>query len=739
MQSDLWRKQRLNRLLSNPQHPSNTFSTGSFQTLHDEPIARGEKIRERFMEFYRKEYSANRMKLVVLGREQLDTLEKWVVEMFSAVTNKDLPRSRYDDIPLYTHAELGKQIFVKPVMDTRSLDLIFPYPDQTDLWEAHPERYLSHMIGHEGSGSLCAYLKSKGWITGLSAGDEQVVPGSATMTVAVTMTEDGLKNYKDIIKICFQYIALLKAQTPQEWVGIEMQKLSELEFRFRQKYEAISTTSGLANVMQEVYPRDKLLSAQTVLTKFDPQAIKKGLDCLRPDNFKFMIFAPDFPGDWDKTERYYGVQYKVEDISADFLQEIQAAYDGPKLDELHLPGKNEFVPDNVDVEKKKVEKAAVVPKLIRNDARVRVWWKKDDQFWAPTAYAHLLFRTPIVSLSATTNVLLILSQQLVEDSLSEYSYDADLAGLSYDLDRAPSGLKVTLGGYNDKMHVLLEKLLSTVRDLDVKEDRFKVIKEKLIRAYKNYEYKAPYLQRMSYTSLMLGDEDFVPEERLEELNSITAEDVRKFLPQLFAQMHVELLFSGNLYREDALKMADLVEGTFKTRALPVSQWPVRRNVIIPPGSNFVYNKVLKDEQNVNHCIDYAVITNMAKDRETRTKLALFDQMTDEMTMNRLRTKEQLGYIVASRSFTMSTVSGWRVIIQSERTPEYLEERIEACIESMGKVFHNMSDADFETNKNSLIQRRLEKLKNLGEESTRLWTRIQSERYDFELGEYPCRY
>lgn len=43
------------------------------------------------MKFHGRYYSANTMKLVVLGREDLNTLEKWVVELFDAVKNKDLP------------------------------------------------------------------------------------------------------------------------------------------------------------------------------------------------------------------------------------------------------------------------------------------------------------------------------------------------------------------------------------------------------------------------------------------------------------------------------------------------------------------------------------------------------------------------------------------------------------------------------------------------------------------------
>ncbi|KAH5622324.1 hypothetical protein HBI51_246980 [Parastagonospora nodorum] len=70
------------------------------------------------MKFYSTNYSANRMKLVVLGRESLDTLEEWVEEIFKKLPNKDLDQRRWE-MPPYTENELLTQTFAKPVLDSR--------------------------------------------------------------------------------------------------------------------------------------------------------------------------------------------------------------------------------------------------------------------------------------------------------------------------------------------------------------------------------------------------------------------------------------------------------------------------------------------------------------------------------------------------------------------------------------------------------------------------------------------
>ncbi|KAL1303025.1 hypothetical protein AAFC00_003338 [Neodothiora populina] len=735
LQSDTWRLHQLNKSLSNKAHPFHKFSTGNYKVLHDEPLERGVKIRDKFIEFYKKHYSANRMKLVVLGREGLDELEAWVTELFSDVPNFDLPKLRWDDVPALSEKELGMQIFVKPVMDMRMLDVHFDFIDEDELWESQPSKYISHLIGHEGPGSILAYIKAKGWANGLGAGPMSLCPGTAHFSISIRLTEDGLKNYQEVVKTVFQYIAMIKEQPPQEWIVTEMAQLAEVDFKFKQKIPASRTTSSYSGVMQKPYPREKLLSAGSKIWKFDSDAIKRGLDCLRADNFRLQVVSQEFPGDWDQKEQWYGTEYKYEPIPSDFLKELEVASKASAAQrpaELHLPHKNEFVPTHLDVEKKEVETPAFSPKLIRNDALVRTWWKKDDQFWAPKANVKVCLRSALVNVSAFNAVMTQLFTALVEDSLTEYSYDAELAGVNYDFSNHAQGLDIAVSGYNDKMSVLLEKVLLAVRDLDIKDDRFNIVKDRLLRGWRNFDFTQPYQQIGTYSRWLTSEKGFVIQQLLEELPAVTADDVRAFFPQVLKQMHIEILAHGNMWREDALKTTDLVESIMRPKTLPAAQWPIRRSLVLPGGSNYVYKKTLADPQNVNHCIDYQLYTGLSSDRVTRAKLLLFAHMIDEPCFDTLRSKEQLGYVVQSGATMLATVSGFRIIIQSERHPDYLTKRIEVFLRKFGKQLEEMSETDFEKNKEAVVGKREEKLKNLNQESGRFWHHITSEAFDFEL-------
>ncbi|EGY14598.1 insulin-degrading enzyme [Verticillium dahliae VdLs.17] len=608
LQSDQWRLHQLEKSTSNPNHPYCHFSTGNLDVLKIQPEAKGINVREKFMEFHDKHYSANRMKLVVLGRESLDVLEGWVSEFFAGVSNKNLSQNRWESEAPFRKSELGIQIFAKPVMDSRELNLYFPFMDEERMYESQPSRYLSHLIGHEGPGSIMAYVKA-----------------------------------------------------------------SEL-----------------------------------------------------PEDHENLL-----------SEKWYGTEYRYEDIPADFLAEIEkAAASGAKdrLPELHLPHKNNFIPTNLEVEKKEVKEPALAPRIVRNDHLARTWFKKDDTFWVPKANLVISCRNPNIYSSAENAVKAKLFTDLVRDALEEYSYDAELAGLQYSVALDGRGMFLDLSGYNDKLAVLLKQVLVTIRDVEIKDDRFDIIKERLHRGYNNWELQQPFSQVSDYTTWLNSERDYVVEEYLAELPNISAEDIRQFKKQMLAQMRIEAYVHGNIYKEDALKLTDMVETILKPRILPQTQWPVTRSLILPPGSNFVYKKTLKDPANVNHCLETVFYVGDKSDWNVRARTLLLDQIAHEPAFDQLRTKEQLGYVVFSGVRSFSTTYGFRFIIQSERPCDYLESRIEAFLNHLSTIIDTMSDTEFEGHKRSLIVKRLEKVKNLDQESSRHWTQIASEYYTFELAQ-----
>ena len=166
--SDVWAMFQLLKDFSIPSHPFHKFGTGNLQTLKESPLEKGINIRDELLAFHERYYSANKMKLVVLGKEPLESLREMVISKFQHVVNKSLGDSKYG-LPIRAGSE-NTLLRVKPVKELKNLNLIFQaLVDKTD-YQFDPFHYISHLIGHESEGSIISLLKKEGLANGLSAG-----------------------------------------------------------------------------------------------------------------------------------------------------------------------------------------------------------------------------------------------------------------------------------------------------------------------------------------------------------------------------------------------------------------------------------------------------------------------------------------------------------------------------------------------------------------------------------------
>jgi len=147
------------------------------------PKANGVDIREQLLEFHSKYYSANLMRLVVLGREPLDELEKMVTELFSSIPSTDAPKPSlsYAGAEPFGAEQMGHTVYVVPVKELRLLSMTWPLPAQQEHFEVKPTRYLSHLLGHESAGSVLALLKKEGLADSLSAGEGSAAEGFSSL------------------------------------------------------------------------------------------------------------------------------------------------------------------------------------------------------------------------------------------------------------------------------------------------------------------------------------------------------------------------------------------------------------------------------------------------------------------------------------------------------------------------------------------------------------------------------
>lgn len=744
LQSDMWRMYQLDKLTSNPDHPYNGFSTGNYTTLHEEPVSRGVNVRNVLLEFYKEQYSSNIMSLVILGKESLDDLTLWAITKFSDVPDNDFPRPSYEGQLVYSPLHMGKLTKAKSIMDTHKLELTFMVPDDQERnWDCKPAGYYSHLLGHESEGSILHFLKQKNWVNELSAGSMKVCQGSSIFMVELELTPPGLEHWEEIVVHVFEYLAMLNAHEPQQWLWKEISDMSKINFRFKQKLATSSTVSKMSNTLyqftEDFYtPPENLLNA-TIVREWNPEEIRKYGSYLVPSNFRLSLTSQSLSG-LDNKEKWYGTEYSYEDIPADLLKLVNKV---PENKNLHLPVPNKFIPEDFSVKGEKSETPIGHPYLITDTAKFETWFKQDDQFRIPKGSINMVVHAPALSGSVTTAVLGMLLSEMIDEDFNEIKYYASIVGLSFSIQQFRDSYSLKVSGYNDKLPVFLKKVLEKFIAFEPTPDRFESIKFKITQDLKNFGYENPYSQIGTHFLQLINEKTYPEAEKLKIIQDIKFEDVLEFSKNnLWSQgVFLQTLIHGNVEYSTAIEVNDLIEKSFEgKKQIADSKVAVDKIVkfqshMLQVGEHVRYELPLQDPNNVNSCLEYFVQVGHLGEQNNRLRVLtdLLGTMLHEPCFNQLRTKEQLGYVVFSGYRQSRSYFGLRVLVQSERPCDYLEYRVEKFLEkfqlnNLGEEFNDETFAKF---KQSLKNKKLTTLKNLGEETSRFWNAINEGYYDFQ--------
>nr|VFK79410.1 MAG: Secreted Zn-dependent peptidases, insulinase-like [Candidatus Kentron sp. SD] len=757
---DAWRKMETIKQVMNPRHPLSRFSVGNLATLSEKTDTGDVPLREALIAFYRRYYSANLMTLAVLGKEPPDVLMQWVKDIFSAVPDFEAKPPKITG-PMFAPGALPVRVTLEPVRELRELKLLFPVPPIRPHYKTKPLYYISHILGHEGKGSLLSFLKERGWAEALSAGALHDHPDSATFAVSIALTEKGLREVQGITTLVFETIRLIETLGIREWLFQEISQLAKLDFLFQEKSPPMDTVSRLANALRE-YPVIDVLRGPFAMDHYDEDLIRRYLGALTPDNMLLMVLDPnvarntipretiagtkiDAPGPkalqadapWREVP-WFGARYKRTPIAPHLLHGWREASGASPIT---IPAPNIFIPGDLSpASGLNPEWPFPVghfgyepgdnPTRIVHAPGVSAWFRPDTNYGAPQANFYFSIRSPVANDTPRHSVMTSLLAALTRDQLTEFSYPASLAGLDYQLYPHMRGLSVRISGYHDKQKVLLDRIVETLRQPELEPERFRIAKQELLRKLRNMRKRKPYRQAILEIRDLLLRPHWTPEARIEALGSVTLSDLRAFLPKLFGRLSLAALSHGNLHRENALHMIDPLRKRLIPNALP-TRVPRRKITRLPKGLPRLLRIALDHGDSV-------VAVYFQGPRRGFRELAVMEllaQILKTPFFHQLRTKQELGYIVSASAFPLLEVPGLLFLVQSPDTPPRdLENRIQRFLVNGTNTLANMREAEFARHKTALAARIMTLEESLGVRSDRYWEEIDREIDTFDSRE-----
>lgn len=700
----------------NPQHPASRFAVGNLDTLaNDDPGA----LRKDLISFYQNNYSANRMRLVIFGKQPLNQLEMMAKRYFSSIKNTNIPPFRIDQ-PQFNKTDLPLEIAIRTLKDDRSLSLSFPTPLSLPYWQSKPLHLLSSLVGYEGEGSLLALLKANGWATGLGASPGQDFDTESSFQVQISLTPQGLQHTDEIVSLFFTFMKNLQSSGISPSIFEEERLLNEQQFRFLSEQEPIHYVTQLTQNMQD-YPQANWLNAAFVLEKYDADVFNQFAQAIRPDNMVLSIQAPDLQT--NSTEHFYNTAYHITPITPQRVTHWQNVSLNKNL---HIRNANPFIAEKIDLKSQPELKTFTPENIDTGKNGVTLWQLQDTTFNVPKADLYFTLLTPIAREGAEITAGLNLYATIVSDELNKTLYDAGMAGLSARIYSHQRGISVRISGFDDKINVLSQLIATTLRSPELSQTRFERIRQDYLEQLKNAEKDKPYNQlfRMSYEQLM---QDASLNDLQKVTQDYTIQQLSILIDHLFQSTEVRVLSHGNLTTEDALNITDsLTKALIPIQTESVAE-PVKISRLTP---NETLQKTLRIEHNDSAVILY--LQGQDQSLKSRANTALINEILSAPFYTQLRTEQQLGYIVFATPMPLRKMPGIALVVQSpSASPDTIKQSMHGFLNEFNQQLTSLSDTQISQFKSSLKARINAQDRQLQDRSNRLWQEIDQDETDFD--------
>jgi secreted Zn-dependent insulinase-like peptidase len=718
VKDDTRRLYQVHKETINPEHPFAKFSVGNLDTLSD---ANGVSIRDEIVQFHTQHYSADLMTVAVMGPQSLDTLEQWATPRFAKIHNNNLA-GKTINIPFVTADQTGTFNHVCPIKELRKLVFSFPMPGMDAHYRSKPLSYFAHLLGYEGKGSFMIALKDKGWINSLSAGGGVHGSNYREFTIGMQLTKEGLRHVDEITQLLFHYIGIIKREGIAEWRYLEKRAVLESAFRYQEVSRPLDMVSHLVVNMQH-YAEDDIIYGDYMMDGYDESLLREVASYFTITNLRTTLLAKG--GAYDKLAKWYHTPYSV----THYTPEQVAYYSTPVHHiPLALPPTNPFI--CYDLDAKAIESVIDKPQIIKETPGFRLWHLQDTEYRVPKGVIYVAIDSPH-SVANTRNIVMTrLCVEMFLDSLAKETYQAEIAGMGYNMYAHQGGVTLSISGFSQKQPELLNMILQRFAQREFSERRFEAISQQLKRNWQNAAQDRPISQLFNALTGLLQPNNPPYDTLLTALDTIKVEQLSDFVELIMAELHIEMFVYGDWRQQDALQLGDtLIDALhFNNQQYEESLRP-----LVMLGKNGTF-------QHEHHCNqdDSAVVLYYQSDSTEPRNIALYSLANHLMSatfFNEIRTKQQLGYMVGTGNMPLNRHPGLALYVQSPNAaPVDLVASIDEFLNAFYLVLLELSEYEWHSSKRGLWNQIAAPDPSLRSRAQRLWVAIGNKDKSFNQRE-----
>lgn len=699
----------------NQNHPTSQFYGGNLETLSDKPTS---KLQDALESFYQANYSANNMVGILYSPKSLSDMAQIADKTFGRIKDNDrtLPIIKEQALPKET---LSKWITAVPAQAKKMLWVQFPIENNLAQFNEKSDEYLAYLINSRSEGTLFNTLQEADLIESVYAGTQPNRYGnSGQFTVYFTLTDKGLAHQTEIVAALFSYLELIKKQGVDERYYAEMQKVLNLGFNYPDISRDMRYVEMLSDQMM-IYPNEHILDADYVADHFNRQAIEHRIDELTLKNSRIWTIAPDQKT--DKVAYFVETPYSIRDLTPKELQTISA--DSAKW-HFKLPELNPYLADDLSI-LKQVQTNQTQAFNPKGNLFHFVSTTFQDE---PKAAIALTLRSQDSLSTAQKQVAFSFLNYLLNRDLAQLRFQAAVAGI--DLATNPNdGLMITAEGFNQHLPEMVLTVLDRYQNLTINDDLLALAKSNYLQQLEASDNVQSFKLALEPISALGKTNYFSKADRKAIANTIKTQDLIEYKQSLLKNSVPYLLTLGNLTEQQA---QTLLEKTQQALAFDPNQSAISYQKQAPLWIDEAQKVLLtKQTETTDNALYVGFMPLQNHDETDAMSGYLLYKMVSSGFYDKLRSKEQLGYVVAAVPMQIQKNYGIGFIVQSnEADAPFLKERFEAFYPTAREKIAQLSDEEFDRYKQGLLSELLQSPQTISEEMTRYLNDFSQNEFDF---------
>ncbi len=694
--NDYWKKYQLMLYLTNLDSETNTFITGSLNTLNKPDI------RDQVIEFYKKYYTPENISICIASSKPIETINKIITDTFGIIESRDNQEKPTITKPFYSENKL-KTFHLKTISNIYELTFIWEIPHQSkhNYLQSKDFTIFELLLTNKSDKSLFFHLKNLGFIVSINT----EIQYEGAFSVCFKLTKEGFNNLEYIQSALYHYIDLIyDLDSSLKSYAKYFEKVMEINFDCLSKFDTEELCNLLSvnhhyhdtiNVFDGSFKIQNIKSSneyKKVLNKYinssnaitiisSPNYVLPDLSELSDQEFKLNYIKMN---EYDAT---YSLVPSIKNIKLDSSSQAQMAI---------FDLKNEYL-DAEPIIIPELDKYQI-PTLITD----RQWYGGCSKFCEPLVKLWMQLNSNEYFKNPQNYILTNISCSILNFMISVDLYKPlELCySISFEPKPSLSSVSINIRGLNDvkKIRLLVNELADFLLNID---ELFAKLSDNyvnnLIVSFKDAILNTNYLNPWEYFTYILKTKffntEFSTSELMEQFDSINPKMIKTFLKKLLNNASLTTLIYGNILSDNLDTMFSKFNKLFENSN---HQLPIINNP-----KDFVIDHPNPNEK--SHCITYYYPVGKFIPKDF-ILLNLTTNMLSQSFFDNLRTKHQLGYMVSMGFKNVRDEYYLIQKIQSDKPIEFIKEKMDDFNKNLIKIIEQLDFDNFITTiRNQLME------------------------------------